>query len=83
VREIYIMITHGLFTGQHWKELWSLGVKRIICTDTVPLPVGLDRSDIGTLSIVPLLRQQLLLGEDRTLIGATRSALDSVTEVVR
>jgi ribose-phosphate pyrophosphokinase len=83
VREIYIMITHGLFTGEHWKRLWSLGVKRIICTETVPLPAGLDRSNIETLSIVPLLRQQLLLGEDRTLLGATRSALDSVTEVVR
>ena len=83
VREIYIMITHGLFTGEHWRRLWSLGVKRIICTDTVPLPVGLDRSDIETLSIVPLLRQQLLFDEDRTLLGATRSALDSVTEVVR
>ena len=83
VREIYIMITHGLFTGERWKQLWSLGVKRIICTDTVPLPGGFDSRDIETLSIVPLLRQQLLLGEDRTLLGATRSALDSVTELVR
>jgi len=59
VREIYIMITHGLFTGERSKQLWSLGVKRIICTDTVPLPIGLDRSRIETLSIAPLLRQQL------------------------
>jgi ribose-phosphate pyrophosphokinase len=58
VREIYIMITHGLFTGERWKELRSLGVKRIICTDTVPLPV-LDRSDIETLSIVPVLQQHV------------------------
>ncbi len=83
VREIYIMITHGLFTGERWKQLWSFGVKRIICTDTVPLPDGLDRRQIETLSIVPLLRQQLLLVEDRTLTGAARSAVDAGTELVR
>lgn len=58
-REIYIMITHGLFTGERWKQLWSLGVRRIICTDTIPLPDGLDRSKIETLSIVPVLLQEL------------------------
>jgi ribose-phosphate pyrophosphokinase len=59
VCEIFIMVTHGLFTGERWKQLWSLGVKRIICTDTVPLPIGLDRSGIETASIVPLLRKHL------------------------
>jgi len=83
VREIYIMITHGLFTGECWKQLWSLGVKRIICTNTVPFPVGLDSSSIETLSIVPLLRQQLLLLENRRLMGTTASTLDSVTELAR
>lgn len=57
--EIYIMVTHGLFTGERWKRLWSLGVRRIICTDTVPVAVGLDKSNIETLSIVPVVRQEL------------------------
>jgi ribose-phosphate pyrophosphokinase len=61
VREIDIMITHGAFTGQRWKELWGLGVKRIFCTDTLPFPAGLDATNVVMLSIIPLLRQQLLL----------------------
>jgi len=59
VREMYIMVTHGLFTGAHWKELWRLNVKRIFCTDAVPLPTSLDKNNVETLSIVPLLRHQL------------------------
>jgi ribose-phosphate pyrophosphokinase len=37
VQEMIIMVTHGLFTGSLWKKLWKLGVKKIYCTDTVPL----------------------------------------------
>lgn len=59
VQEMYIMVTHGLFTGNRWRELWRLNVKRIFCTDAVPLPTGLDRNNIEILSIVPLLRRQL------------------------
>jgi len=59
IREIYIMVTHGLFTGETWRELWRLNVKRIFCTDAVPLPTGLDRSNIEILSVVPLLRRQI------------------------
>ena len=59
VQEMYIMVTHGLFTGDRWRELWRLNVKRIFCTDAVPLPTDLDRNSIEVLSIVPLLRRQL------------------------
>lgn len=63
VQEINLMTTHGLFTGERWKTLWSLAVKRIFCTDTVPLPAGFDPDKFVTLSVVPLLgrllRQQL------------------------
>lgn len=59
VEEIYILVTHGLFTGSHWAELWSLGVRRIFCTDTVPLRADLDATDISILSAAPLLREEL------------------------
>lgn len=36
-QDITLLITHGLFTGTHWQQLWSLGVKRMYCTDTIPL----------------------------------------------
>lgn len=59
VQEIYIMVTHGLFTGECWKELWSLNVHRAFCTDAVPLPADLDTCRIEILSVVPLLAQDL------------------------
>jgi ribose-phosphate pyrophosphokinase len=59
VEEIIIMVTHGLFTGERWKRLRGLRVKRIFCTDSVPLAAGLSGEGIVRLSIVPLLAKQL------------------------
>ena len=59
VQEIYIMVTHGLFTGRHWEELWATGVQQIFCTDTVPPPFSLDEGEMVRLSVVPLLQKQL------------------------
>lgn len=59
VKEIVVMVTHGLFTGERWKELWGLGVRRILCTDSVPIPAGVEDTRIERLSVVPLLEQQL------------------------
>ncbi|MCL4387075.1 ribose-phosphate diphosphokinase, partial [Patescibacteria group bacterium] len=59
VKEIYIMVTHGLFTGKEWEKLWGLGVKRIYCTDTVPLPKKALSERITVLSIIPLLVEAL------------------------
>jgi ribose-phosphate pyrophosphokinase len=57
VRDIRIMVTHGLFTGATWQRLWSLGVSRIYCTDTTPPPPAGDA--IAVLSIAPLLAADL------------------------
>ncbi len=34
-RELYLFVTHGLFTGGAWTRLWRLGVKLLCCTDTI------------------------------------------------
>jgi ribose-phosphate pyrophosphokinase len=58
--EIYIMVTHGLFTGTDWKNLWSLKVQRIFCTDTIPPTKDtLNEPRITTLPISTLLQQML------------------------
>jgi ribose-phosphate pyrophosphokinase len=59
VEEIYILVTHGLFTGTSWTRLWSLRVKRIFCTDTVPLPAGIETERITVLPMAPLLCETL------------------------
>ena len=59
VEEIYILVSHGLFTGSSWTQLWSLGVKRIFCTDTVPIRPDIELANILVLSVVPIIRQRL------------------------
>ena len=54
VKDICIMVTHGLFTGKNWEKLWELGVKNIYCTNTLPMQ-ALD-ARIIVLSIVPILQ---------------------------
>jgi ribose-phosphate pyrophosphokinase len=78
VQEIYILVTHGLFTGSSWMLLWSLGVKQIFCTDTVPLRSGIDATNITQLSAVPLLaegisKEALRFGHDVTGITFSRA----------
>lgn len=59
VTEIYVMVTHGLFTGSHWNKLWALGVKTIFCTDTIAFRKEIEPQAIVRLSVVPLLRTRL------------------------
>jgi ribose-phosphate pyrophosphokinase len=59
VKEIHILVSHGLFTESSWTKLWSLGVKRIFCTDTVPLRSGIKADNIVVLSVVPLIGEKL------------------------
>ena len=35
VEEIGVVVTHGLFTGEAWREMFALGVTRLWITDTV------------------------------------------------
>jgi ribose-phosphate pyrophosphokinase len=57
VRDIEIMVTHGLFTGDGWRRLHSLGVSRICCTDTTPPPAG--AGPVTVLSVARLLATHL------------------------
>jgi ribose-phosphate pyrophosphokinase len=58
-QELYICATHGLFTEHRWQDLWSLAVKRIFCTDTIPACTHIQDPGIITLPIGPLLRTKL------------------------
>jgi len=59
VKDITIMVTHGLFTGSKWKQLWKLGVRKIYCTNSIPLPVHARDKRITVLSVVPLLKDYI------------------------
>ena len=60
VQDISIFVTHGLFTGTLWQRLWSSGVKRIFCTDTIPQMSERRLENVQILSVIPLLHQHLL-----------------------
>jgi ribose-phosphate pyrophosphokinase len=59
VRGITIFVTHGLFTGELWQKLWSLGVQRIYSTDTIPQPQEQTSGNRRTVSVLPLLCEHL------------------------
>jgi len=67
--ELYICVTHGLFCGQRWQDLWSLPVKHIFCTDTIPACTTIQDLRITVLCIAPVLRDRLERLE--TSVGAT------------
>ena len=57
--ELYICVTHGLFAGTRWHGLWSLPVRHIFCTDTVPACTAIADPKITTLAAGPLLRTKM------------------------
>lgn len=57
--ELNICVTHGLFTGKEWHNLWSLPVKHIFCTDTIPACANIRDPSI-TVLVGAALRKILL-----------------------
>lgn len=55
VREMIVMVTHGLFTKVAWKNLWKLGVSKIYCSDTVLLDRKLQEE--ARIIVLPMLAQ--------------------------
>lgn len=75
VETIMIVATHGLFTGTGWQRLPSLGVTRIYCADTVPLPPGAAPANPSVVSMAPLLADWLRTSaspERRQAVGERR-----------
>jgi ribose-phosphate pyrophosphokinase len=58
VRQIAVAVTHGLFTGAAWRQLWDLGVDRIVCTDSVGGPPPPD-ARVTVVSCAPALSPAL------------------------
>ena len=67
VRDVTILVTHGLFTGSGWEELWSLGVTRILCTDSVPEVAASPPAGVTVLSIRPLVMEALRRAQEGRL----------------
>jgi ribose-phosphate pyrophosphokinase len=62
VEEITLAVTHGLFTGQAWRQLFQLGVGAIHTTDSVPSAAAAASELVHVHPLRPLL--------ERALVGA-------------
>ena len=59
VQSIDIMVTHGLFTGDNWMQLWGLGVRTIYCTNTIPPAENKRHPQIEVLSVTSSLKEAI------------------------
>lgn len=59
VQWIDIMVTHGLFTGENWMQLWGLEVRNIYCTNTMPLAGNKRHPQIEVLSVTSSLKEAI------------------------
>ncbi len=64
VEEIWIFVTHGLFTGDEWQKLWSLRVCRVFCTDTISPTARIEGEERVTVLSVASMLQEALAGAE-------------------
>lgn len=55
VSEIVIAVTHGLFTGEIWKELFGIGIKTLLVTDSCPQALKTGQPEVRVIPIKPLM----------------------------
>lgn len=59
VTDIYIIVTHPLFTGTAWPQLFQFPIRQLYTTDTIPLNQNLTSYPITSISITELIAQYL------------------------
>jgi ribose-phosphate pyrophosphokinase len=59
VEEITLAVTHGLFTGQAWRQVFELGVGAIHTTDSVPSAATAASERVHVHPLRPLLEHAL------------------------
>jgi len=58
-RRIAIAVTHGLFAGSIWRELFGIGVTDLFVTDSCPQALQTEQPEVHVVSIKPLLAKLL------------------------
>jgi len=60
VKESVVFVTHGVFSDIAWHQIFTLGVKFIYCTNSLPSTLSLQHPCIKILSIRPMLEPYIL-----------------------
>ncbi len=58
--EVYACATHGVFVGDALEAISRSPIKRVVVTDTIPLPPGVDSSKVEVLSVGSLIAESIL-----------------------
>jgi ribose-phosphate pyrophosphokinase len=58
-REIYVAATHGVLSGQAVQRLQEAPIRKIVLTDTIPLPESQAIPKIHVLTVAPLLGEAI------------------------
>jgi len=59
VEEIVIFVTHAFFHGSAWCDLWSLGVKALYCSNSLPAADQIEHPRIHVQSIQEILKKSI------------------------
>ncbi len=65
VRDIAVAVTHGLFRGDGWKELFAHGVRIIFVTDSCPDALHVSHEDIHVLELGNEAKKVLSIVEEK------------------
>jgi ribose-phosphate pyrophosphokinase len=68
VQEVTVVVTHGLFTGDRWRELGDLAVRAIHTTDSIPAARLQASPLVRVHPIAPVLAAALSHGPERARV---------------
>ena len=68
-RDVYFAFTHPLMPSEGYERLARLNLKRIICTNTLPIPDACHLPNMTVLSVAPLLGEVILRAHAGRSVG--------------
>jgi len=68
-RDVYFAFTHALMTAAGYERLAQLGLKHIICTNSLPVPAARRLPNMTVLSLAPLLGEVILRAHAGRSVG--------------
>jgi ribose-phosphate pyrophosphokinase len=69
-KDIYLATTHGVFSGPAIERLSGAGFKKVVCTDSMPLPESKQFDDLEVLSAAPMLAEAIRRNYEKKSISS-------------
>lgn len=69
-KDIYLATTHGVFSGPAVERLAGAGFKKVVCTDSMPMPESKKFDDLEVLSTAPMLAEAIRRNYEKKSISS-------------